>query len=82
MHALNQPFLNAQQDVVIRTFTRNVQRRRERARLATRQRLQSNAEQRLRKDSHAATMARLRRELDDEQYQVRARSCSQESPLL
>ena len=79
MHALNQPFLNAQQDVVIRTFTRNVQRRRERARSATRQRLQSNAEQRLRKDSHAATMARLRRQLEDEQDQVRARSCAQES---
>ena len=79
MHALNQPFLNAQQDVVIRTFTRNVQRRRERARSATRQRLQSNAEQRLRKDSHAATMARLRRQLEDEQDQVRTRSCAQES---
>ena len=81
MHALNQPYLNAQEDVVIRTFTRNVQRRRERARSASRQRLQSNAEQRLRKDSHAATMAKLRRELDDEQYQVRVRSCAQESPL-
>ena len=81
MHALNQPFLNAQEDAVIRTFTRNVQRSAQRARSADRQRLQSNADRRLRKDSHAATMANLRQELDDEQYKVRRLSRGQDHPL-
>jgi hypothetical protein len=81
MHALNQPFLNAQEDAVIRTFTRNVQRSAQRARSADRQRLQSNADRRLRKDSHAATMANLRQELDDEQYKVRLLSRGQDHPL-
>ena len=81
MHALNQPFLNAQEDAVIRTFTRNVQRSAQRARSADRQRLQSNADRRLRKDSHAATMANLRQELDDEQYKVRLLSRGQDHPF-
>ena len=81
MHALNQPFLDAQADAVIRTFTRNVQRRAQRAHSADRQRLQSNADYRLQKDSHAATMANLRQELVDEQYKVRLLSCGQDHPL-
>ena len=81
MNALNQPFLDAQEDAVIRTFTRNVQRRAQRAQSADRQRLQSNADHRLRKDSHAATMANLRQELDDEQYKVRTPQLQQDHPL-
>ena len=81
MNALNQPFLDAQADAVIRTFTRNVQRRAQRAHSADRQRLQSNADYRLHKDSHAATMANLRQELDDEQYKVRLLSCGRDHPL-
>ena len=68
---LNEPFLEAQADAVLEAQESNLEAAAQHRASLNNHQLQLNEEQRLRKQRHAATMARLRGELDDERCKVR-----------